>query len=403
MSMSESQIPNLEAAKAMPHPRGSSGPLYIALADSLQNKIVSGEYPPGSALPSVSDLAEQYHVANMTARQAIGLLAKKGFVTRRHGKGTFVQEGAGKLLIGILVGPSITEEATYFYRATVNAMREAIEARGWTSRTFDGLTEAGLPRPMTFSTVKQLRMDLNSQIFHGFIELSSGVKGLAEMEEGFPLPKVKCDSMAPQNDIEFDFYDFGRKSVEFFASRGISDLVYIRPYFQTGLEETSVVCRDMDGMFDAVNALGLPKPLIDNIILDAAPGMSTKSDEILYEHALSFFRKRKRKKAKYGLIVNDDIGMRTIALAIAREQVQVPQDCEILCLSNEGIHHHYGIPVHRYEQPLSTFAIRALDVLQMRMFDEPLPHLPICIQGVVTEIDGGLSKSEGKKEVKELV
>jgi len=400
--MSESQGPHLESVKAMPYHRGASGPLYIALADSLQGKIVSGEYPAGSALPSVSDLAEQYHVANMTARQAVGLLVKKGFVTRRHGKGTFVQEGAGKLLIGILVGPSITEEATYFYRSTVNAMREAIEARGWISRTFDGLTEFGLPRPVTFSTVKQLRMDLNSQIFHGFIELSPGVKGLAEMEEGFPLPKVKCDSTAPQNDIEFDFYDFGRKSVEFFASRGIHDLVYIRPYFQTGLEEMSAVCRDMDGMFDAVNSLGVPKPFIDNIVLSAAPGMSTKSDEILYEHALSFFRKKKRKKTKYGLIVNDDIGMRTIALAVAREQVRVPQDCEIICLSHENIHHHYGIPVHRYEQPLHTFAVRALDVLQARMFDESLPQLPICIPGVVKAAGESRSSSEGKREIKEL-
>lgn len=395
--MSDSHSPKPELAKPMPYYRGASGPLYIALADSLQAKIVSGEYPPGSALPAVSELAEQYRVANMTVRQAVGLLVKKGFVSRQHGKGTFVQEGAGKLLIGILVGPSITEEATYFYRSTVNAMRESIEARGWISRTFDGLTEFGLPRPMTFSTVKQLRMDLHSQVFHGFIELSSGVKGLAEMEEGFPLPKVKCDSMAPQNDVEFDFYDFGRRSVEFLASRGIHDLVYIRPYFQTGLEDMSAVCRDMDGMFDAVKNLGLPQPYIDNIILEAAPGMATKSDEILFEHALSFFRKRKRRKTKYGLIVNDDIGMRTIALAIAREQVRVPQDCEIICLSNENIHHHYGVPVHRYEQPLSQFAERALDILNARIYDGSLPALPVVIPGVVIPAALPASKSaQGK-------
>ncbi len=401
--MSNPRSPAPESVKTTPYHRGASGPLYIALAESLQSKIISGEYPPGSALPSVTDLAEQYHVANMTARQAVGLLVKKGFVSRRHGKGTFVQEGAGKLLIGILVGPSITEEATYFYRAMVNAMREAVEAKGWISRTYDGLTQNGHPKPMTSSDVKQLRMDLNSQVFHGFVEISPGVKGLAEMEEGFPLPKVKCEPTGGPNDIEFDFYDFGWQSVAFLASRGIEEIVYMRPRFETGLEDTTEIIRDLDGIFDATKKFGLPKPNVDNITLEAAPGMSREADEILYEHALSLFRERKGINKKFGLIVNDDIGMRTIALAIAREQVNVPGDCEIICLAHEKINHHYGVPVHRYEQPLSELAVRALAILQARIFDEALPPLPVVVPGVVLADGEGSKKSVRKHGVRESV
>lgn len=387
---------DLQPQTPNPFQRANEGPLYIAVAESLQRKITSGEYPPGSALPAVSEISERYRVANMTARQAVGLLVKKGFVTRRHGKGTFVQEGAGRLLIGILVGPSLTDEATYFYRSMVSAMRDATEARGWISRTYDALTENGLPRPMTASSVKQLRMDLHSQVFHGFVELSPGVKGLAEMEAGFPLPKVKCDSTAPQNDIEFSFYDFGRKSVEFLAGRGISDLVYLRPQFQTGLEEVSAISRDIDGMFDAVKSLQIPQPEIDSIVLPAAPGMSRQSDETLYEHAIRLFRTRKKQKRKFGLIVNDDIGMRTVALAIAHEQVKVPDDCEILCLAHENIYHYYGVPIHRYDQPSQEFARRSLDVLQARIFDEPVPALPIVITGTIAPMGSTLSTRPAK-------
>lgn len=393
---------SMSEVKPLPYHRSASGPLYITLAESLQSKIMSGEYPPGSALPSVTELSEQYHVANMTARQAIGLLEKKGFVSRRHGKGTFVQEGAGKLLIGILVGPSITEEATYFYRAIVNAMREAVEARGWISRTYDGLTQNGHPKPMTSSNVKQLRMDLNSQVFHGFVEISPGVKGLAEMEAGFPLPKVKCEPTGGPNDIEFDLYDFGWQSVTFLASRGITDIVYMRPRFETGLEVATEIIRDLDGVFDATHKLGLPKPSVENIILEAAPGMSRETDEILFEHAISLFRERRRINKKFGLIVNDDIGMRTIALAMAREQVNVPGDCEIICYTHEKTHHHYGVPVHRYEQQLHELASKSLAILEARIYDEPLPPLPVVVPGFVS-VDGESGNKNASKGVKQSV
>lgn len=67
-------------------------PLYHQLADLLLTKIRSGEYPPGSRIPSETRLAAAYGIGRPTARQATELLVRKGILQRKRGSGTFVRE-----------------------------------------------------------------------------------------------------------------------------------------------------------------------------------------------------------------------------------------------------------------------------------------------------------------------
>lgn len=66
-------------------------PRYEQLRDALRDRVTSGEWPPGSALPAESDLAKQYKVALGTMRQAIARAVEDGLLERVHGKGTFVR------------------------------------------------------------------------------------------------------------------------------------------------------------------------------------------------------------------------------------------------------------------------------------------------------------------------
>jgi GntR family transcriptional regulator len=68
----------------------SSVPLYIQLKELLQKQIHSGEYAVGARLPSERELAAQYNVSRMTARQSLQALAQEGLISSRVGKGTFV-------------------------------------------------------------------------------------------------------------------------------------------------------------------------------------------------------------------------------------------------------------------------------------------------------------------------
>ncbi|MGD9504635.1 MAG: GntR family transcriptional regulator [Syntrophobacteraceae bacterium] len=66
-------------------------PLYHQLADIILSKIRSGEYPPGSRIPSEHALAAAYGIGRPTARQAVDLLVRKRILMRRRGSGTFVR------------------------------------------------------------------------------------------------------------------------------------------------------------------------------------------------------------------------------------------------------------------------------------------------------------------------
>jgi GntR family transcriptional regulator len=66
---------------------------YAALAAALRQRVVDGEWPPGTALPAETTLAAEHGVALGTLRRALELLADQGLIERRHGKGTFVRGG----------------------------------------------------------------------------------------------------------------------------------------------------------------------------------------------------------------------------------------------------------------------------------------------------------------------
>jgi GntR family transcriptional regulator len=68
------------------------GPLYRQIADALRQKIESGEYEPGTQLPTEDELITEYRMSRNTVRAAIKELATAGLVETRHGIGTFVPE-----------------------------------------------------------------------------------------------------------------------------------------------------------------------------------------------------------------------------------------------------------------------------------------------------------------------
>lgn len=63
-------------------------------ATALLDRIISGEFPEGSTLPSQEQLARQLEVSRPTAREAIKILQQQGVLRVEHGNGTFVNPTA---------------------------------------------------------------------------------------------------------------------------------------------------------------------------------------------------------------------------------------------------------------------------------------------------------------------
>ena len=68
----------------------STRSLRHRLADELRGRIHAGEWAPGDKLPSEPELARHRTVSRSSVRGAIAMLEEEGFVSRRHGSGTYV-------------------------------------------------------------------------------------------------------------------------------------------------------------------------------------------------------------------------------------------------------------------------------------------------------------------------
>lgn len=72
-------------------------PIYHQIAMRLEQKIVSGEFPIDSQIPSERDLARTYGTSRTTIRQALSVLETPGILERRRPGGTYVRERPQKL------------------------------------------------------------------------------------------------------------------------------------------------------------------------------------------------------------------------------------------------------------------------------------------------------------------
>lgn len=74
--------------------RLAARPLYLQVRDVLVQRIVVGHWKPGATLPNETQLAQQLGISIGTVRKALDLMEVERIVTRRQGRGTFVNDYA---------------------------------------------------------------------------------------------------------------------------------------------------------------------------------------------------------------------------------------------------------------------------------------------------------------------
>ena len=65
-------------------------PLYLQVREYIEDRIRSGEWEPGTRIPSENELVELLGISRMTVNRAIRELTVEGFLFRLQGVGTFV-------------------------------------------------------------------------------------------------------------------------------------------------------------------------------------------------------------------------------------------------------------------------------------------------------------------------
>jgi GntR family transcriptional regulator len=77
----------------------SMRPLYLQVRDLVLERITGGTWKPGAMLPAEVDLARELGISSGTVRKALDALEAERVVSRRQGKGTFVNESTAQALL----------------------------------------------------------------------------------------------------------------------------------------------------------------------------------------------------------------------------------------------------------------------------------------------------------------
>ena len=120
----------------------SPGKLYLNLAAILRQRLHSHDWPAGSRLPTIADLARSYGVATVTVRQAIAILEAEGYVRSQQGVGTFATGKAGeaaRFAVG-LDWPSLLDMIT---KTRPRLLRKAADAALPRHTADDGIAAPG--------------------------------------------------------------------------------------------------------------------------------------------------------------------------------------------------------------------------------------------------------------------
>ncbi|MEV6384763.1 GntR family transcriptional regulator [Streptomyces sp. NPDC051773] len=66
-------------------------PKYVRLAQTIQQRIEDGTYPPGTRVPSENQLVQAFGMSRPTVVRALDLLKRDGWLESRQGYGTIVR------------------------------------------------------------------------------------------------------------------------------------------------------------------------------------------------------------------------------------------------------------------------------------------------------------------------
>jgi|GEM_PF-1060900 len=371
-------------------------PVYKQIAAHFERLIHQGELTPGERLPSCRELARTWKVNFQTARKVMKRLKAAGLVSGEPRGLSRVGAADNAAMVGIMMGPNLADEPEHFSRAIVKHFEtELIRTQGgrWSCRVYDGWYGGQQKvNRRGFWAGRQLADDLQRYSLKAVVELGMvGIKGCEGILKMLPdtneplrrfiraLPRVRLNFCfdRTQTDVLLDYRRFGSDVADYVARQGLKRIVYLRT-----LNCPPGYTPDRDGLDERLTAAGLPRAEVHQLTTAWRPGELL--EQCAYERTLELMKRWHSGAEKNGrpdaLLVSDDIAARGVAMALATQRSETGK-MAVIIMANEGIRHHYGRPVIRYEYSPKAVARALVEILQQRILGEAATTLPVLIPG----------------------
>lgn len=75
---------------------GRNVPLFVQIAEQIEDDVFTGAYAEGDRVPSTNELAALLGINPHTVLKGMNILVDEGIIYKRRGMGMYVQTGAGE-------------------------------------------------------------------------------------------------------------------------------------------------------------------------------------------------------------------------------------------------------------------------------------------------------------------
>ncbi|GAB6092425.1 GntR family transcriptional regulator [Furfurilactobacillus curtus] len=110
-------------------------PLYLQVAEQIEEAILSGTYDAGEQVPSTTAISREFHINPATVLKGMNILVDRKVLEKRRGMGMFVLDGARERVT--------FNRRTDFFEQQVSPLVEAAKQIGLTEAELAALIERG--------------------------------------------------------------------------------------------------------------------------------------------------------------------------------------------------------------------------------------------------------------------
>lgn len=315
--------------------------IHSALHERVARQVLhdSRGLPPAAQLEPMRALALRYAVSLVTIREALLLLEREGWLELKHGKGCYIRRSlTPDRHVAILVELDILRPGTSLYFLTiVNRLR----------RHFSGCRQ---PFRLHIGYATESEHAFGDPTCHGFIEdveddHVSGVVAVATLPrkkfmeplKKRAIPCVGMDFEAFDGTVSLDYREMLRVGAETLIHQGCRRLAMVGGGYSGPKEDV-----DSDDFRRTISGHGLPyyPEWVRTTLPTAHKG--TGWDD--FHEAWNA-----RKEKPDGLLINDDMLLPDVDLAIRSLNIQVPHRLNVVLATSRGIPHNASFPLIRVE------------------------------------------------------
>ncbi len=113
----------------------SEKPIFLQIAEGLEDSILSGVYPEESQIPSITEFSVAYRINPATALKGINVLVDEGIVYKKRGIGMFVKSGA--------IDKLTLKRKEQFYESFISGLIKEAKRLGITKEEIESMVEKG--------------------------------------------------------------------------------------------------------------------------------------------------------------------------------------------------------------------------------------------------------------------